>query len=109
MTKPEKKYKGVIVPMVTPLNHDLSIDINGVIKITDRFIETHVAPFLLGTTGESVSLSENQQQEIVKTVVDRVNKRTIVYAGISGNCLAESIERAKKFTDFGVDAVVAHL
>lgn len=109
MNKPDKKYKGVIIPMVTPLTKGLEIDENAVIKLCASFIDSNCAPFLLGTTGESVSIPEQKKRELVKFTVNAVNNKQKVYAGISGNCLEESIDSAKAFADLGVDAVVAHL
>jgi dihydrodipicolinate synthase/N-acetylneuraminate lyase len=104
-----KKHQGVIIPMVTPFNENLLIDLQSIVKIIDTFMEAKVAPFVLGTTGESVSITEPQKALLVKSVVQYVNKRAKTYAGISGNCLQESIDNAKLYANMGVDAVVAHL
>jgi 4-hydroxy-tetrahydrodipicolinate synthase len=100
---------GVIVPMVTPLDHKLSIDIAAVVKILDAFMEAGVSPFILGTTGESVSISNGQKELLVRTVCAHARGHLTIYAGISGNCLSESVNNAKVYSDMGVDAVVAHL
>jgi dihydrodipicolinate synthase/N-acetylneuraminate lyase len=104
-----RKYKGVIVPMVTPFNRDLSIDTKAVKTILDTFLNVNISPFILGTTGESPSIPAKQKIELVKSVVKHMNKKTTIYAGISENCLQESIGKAKLYFDTGVDAVVAHL
>jgi len=109
MTKEEKIFKGVIVPVITPLNADLSVDVGSLEKILDRFIDAGVAPFVLGTTGEAVSLSAKQKETIVKATAEQVSGRLPVFAGVSGNCLVESIESAKIYAGFGASAVVAHL
>ena len=109
MNKMDKKYKGVIVPMVSPVNEDLSIDKVAVHKILDSFMLNGVSPFLLGTNGEAPSLSDTQKSELVKEVVSYVNQKTTVYAGISGNCLEETIRNARIYAQIGVDAMVAHL
>lgn len=109
MKKTDNKYKGIIVPMVTPFNKDLSIDIKSVKKILDTFLKTNISPFILGTTGEYVSVPEKQKTKLVKTVVEYVNKRITVYVGISENCLQDSIDKARIYYDIGVDAAVAHL
>jgi len=109
MTKQIKKYSGVIIPMVTPFNSNSKIDTVAVEKIVNSFIDANVSPFLLGTTGESVSISNDQQLLLVATTIRNIKNKQFVYAGISGNCLEESIENAKLFADLGVDAVVAHL
>ncbi len=105
----KKKYSGVVVPMITPLNDDLSIDINGVNNIIDLFISAGVSPFIIGTTGEAPSLSSQQKEELVKAVVERVDGKDLVYVGISSNCIRESIEDAKKYADLGADVMVATL
>ncbi|UCH14709.1 MAG: dihydrodipicolinate synthase family protein [Bacteroidales bacterium] len=109
MKKTGNQYKGIIVPMVTPFKEDLSIDIQAVKKILDTFLKTNISPFILGTTGESVSVSGKQKARLVKSVVEQVNKKVAVYAGISENCLQESVDRARMYYDMGIDAAVAHL
>lgn len=103
-----KKYRGVIVPMVTPVSEDMSIDQVAVSSIVERFVAAGVAPFLLGTTGESFSVPLKQKHALVNATVKAVKGRALVYAGISSNCLEESISEAKAFADLGVDVVVAH-
>lgn len=101
-------YNGVIVPMITPLREDLSIDKGSVEKILSSFLQVGVSPFLLGTTGESTSLSFQQKEALVRKTVEYIKGRLPVYAGISGNCLEESTTQAILFDQIGVDAVVAH-
>ena len=105
----KNRYKGVIVPMITPLEDDLSIDINGVNNIIDLFLSSGVSPFILGTTGEAPSLSSKQKEDLVKAVVNRVGGKDLVYVGISSNCISESIADAKKYAELGADVMVATL
>ncbi|MBN2215293.1 MAG: dihydrodipicolinate synthase family protein [Bacteroidales bacterium] len=109
MDKPNKKYGGVIVPMVSPVNEDLTIDTDAVHRILDLLINAGVSPFLLGTNGESVSISDAQKLVLVENTVSYVNKKITVFAGISGNCLEESIRNARLYAQTGADVVVAHL
>jgi len=109
MKKNDIKFKGVIVPMITPFNEDLSLDLASTRRILDTFIEANVSLFLLGTTGESVSIPEKQKLQLVKTACRYLKGKIQIFTGISGNCLSESIDQAKSFVQSGVDAVVAHL
>lgn len=109
MKNTDLKFKGVIVPMVTPFNKDLSVDLSAVKTILDTFLKKNISPFLLGTTGESASVSSRQKILLVKSVVEHLNNRVKVYAGISDNSIHESVDKAKIYYDIGVDAVVAHL
>ena len=104
-----KKYHGVIVPMVTPVTADGDIDHSGVRKVADNIIEGGASPFIMGTTGESTSIPDSARAGFVETLIKVAAGRTMAYAGISGNCLATSVELSKKYFDLGIDAVVAHL
>lgn len=109
MITEEKKYSGVIIPMVTPINADLDIDRNAVDSIMKTFTINGVSAFLLGTTGESVSVPDVQKTNLVKWSVESAKNQTMIYAGISGNCLQESINAGNQYADLGVDVLVAHL
>jgi len=63
--KQHKKFKGIIVPAVTPLTKSLDIDEEAVAKMFHHFYEHDVSPFVLGTTGESASVSFPQKQHYV--------------------------------------------
>ena len=107
--KNSKKYHGVVVPMVTPLNKDLSIDLDAVTVLVNHLIGGGCHPFVLGTTGESSSVSFESKVALVKKTVEVVKGKVTVYAGISGNCFQESLDQAKVYADLGVDVLVAHV
>jgi dihydrodipicolinate synthase/N-acetylneuraminate lyase len=104
-----KKYKGIIVPAVTPLTASYAIDEMAVEKIFNNFYAHNISPFILGTTGESASLSIEIKKEYLKAAAKNKKANTVLYAGISSNIIAESIEFAKCCADNGVDAVAATL
>ncbi|MDT0677614.1 dihydrodipicolinate synthase family protein [Autumnicola musiva] len=107
--KDMEKFKGVIVPMITPFTKELDIDQEATRRIVDNLVKNDCAVFILGTTGEALSVSHQKKYDLAKAAVRSANGRKIVYAGISGNCFDESVENAKRFQEMGVDAVVAHL
>lgn len=100
-------YKGVIVPMVSPVKADMSIDTDAIHKIVNLFIENGVTPFIIGSTGEAPSLSRAQRIDLLKATVDAVGGKDLIYAGISGNCLADSIAEGELFAEMGADVLVA--
>lgn len=104
-----KKYSGVVVPMVSPFNSEFSIDVISVEKITAKIVNAGTIPFILGSTGEGPSMSLNQKSELVKTVVSTVKGLTHVYAGLSANSLKMALEEAHLFSDLGADVLVATL
>lgn len=104
-----KKYHGVVVPMVTPLTIDGSIDTAAVERITEFLAVNDVAPLLLGTTGEGNSVSREDGLLLVEEVVKAARGRVKVYAGLTGNCFAEQVTQAEAYTQAGADVIVATL
>lgn len=107
--KKNKKFSGVIVPVVTPLTKSLQIDDAAIGKIFEQFYTHNISPFILGTTGESASLSVDVKEQYVKAAAKHKKSGTVLYAGISSNVLSESIEFAKFCADNAVDAVATTL
>lgn len=107
--KPTTKYQGVVVPMVSPFTAEGRIDEPSVKKVVDYLASAGVAGiFPLGTTGESVSIHADDKRHLIELVVKHTAGRSMVYAGISSNCLRESVELSQFAKTAGVDAVVAH-
>jgi len=104
-----KKYKGIIVPAVTPLTIDYQFDEVAVELIFNRFYQHNLSPFILGTTGESASLPLEIKKKYIRAVAKNKKGGSLLYAGISSNVLTESIYLAKLCADNAVDAVVASL
>ena len=105
----QKKYKGVVVPAVTPLTASLTIDHDAVKRMLANFRQHQVTPFILGTTGESASLSPLVKQDYLQAASHAKKPGDIMYAGISSNILEESIVFADRCFESGVDVVVATL
>ena len=104
-----KKYKGIIVPAITPLTKDFKLDISAVEKLFSNFYKHEVSPFILGTTGESSSLSREMKAEYLSVASKNKKAGTVLYAGISSNVFEEAVEFAKQCAGNGVDAVAATL
>lgn len=104
------KYRGVVVPMISPFTSAGLIDEPAAGRICDHLIAGGVSGiFPLGTTGEAASIHVDDRRQLVAAVVKAVNKRATVYAGIPSNCFRESVEAAAAYKNLGVDAVVAHM
>ncbi len=105
----EKKYRGIIVPAVTPLTTEYKIDEGAVEKLFNSFYENAISPFILGTTGESASIPAQVKMQYLQAANKYKQAGTILYAGISSNVMEESVAFAKLCADNGVDAVAATL
>ncbi|MDB5149079.1 MAG: 4-hydroxy-tetrahydrodipicolinate synthase [Mucilaginibacter sp.] len=107
--KLKKKYNGLVVPSITPLTDSYKLDHEAVEKIFDNIFNYGGVPFILGTTGESASLPNDLKLDFIKLAVSVRQPGRLLYAGISSNCLSDSIELAKRCAGEGIDVAVAHL
>lgn len=105
----KSKYRGVVVPMVTPVTQNGRLDVEAVKRIIDFFAKNEVSPLLMGTTGEGNSVSQTDGRLFVETAVKAADKRITIYAGLTGNCFSEQIEQAEAYTVLGADVIVATL
>jgi len=104
-----KKYQGVVIPAVTPLNADLTLDKAAVERLFTLFREHGAHPFILGTTGEFPSLPGSLKLEYIRLAGRLKRASDQLYVGISANCMADSIEHARIAFDEGADVVVCNL
>lgn len=105
----QKKYKGVVVPMVTPFTAGGKVDEAAVVRICQSFAKHGVSALVLGTTGESASVSSEEGKKVVAAAVKGMGGKAAVYAGISGNVVSQNIDNAKAYFDLGADMVVSVL
>ena len=112
-----KKYRGVVVPMVTPVTKDGALDTSAVVRIIEFFAKAGVSPLLMGTTGEGNSVSQADGLLFVETAVkareqwSMINGQCsmVIYAGLTGNCFSEQLRQAEAYTKAGADVIVATL
>ncbi|UFH52668.1 dihydrodipicolinate synthase family protein [Spirosoma sp. KNUC1025] len=105
----KKKYQGVVVPLVTPLTETYRLDVAATEKMIASLQANEAMPFVLGTTGEATSLPMSVKKAYVRETARLKTADTTLYAGISSNCLEESVDFANYCFDHGVDAVAATL
>ncbi|MGB1101994.1 MAG: 4-hydroxy-tetrahydrodipicolinate synthase [Crocinitomicaceae bacterium] len=102
------KLKGLGVAMVTPFKSDTSIDWDALKKLTNFLIDGGVDYLVVqGTTGESPTISKDEKQKILDTVVTENAGRLPVVFGIGGNATANVINDLKTYNLKGVDAILS--
>jgi 4-hydroxy-tetrahydrodipicolinate synthase len=102
-------FSGIIPPMVTPLLSDnLSLDLDGVKHLIEHLVSGGVhGIFILGTTGESTSLSYKTREQLIVESCKAVNGRVPVFVGITDTSIEESVNLALIAEKAGAAAVVA--
>lgn len=97
--------KGSIVAIVSPMHADGSLDFVCLRKLIDWHIaEGTDAIVIVGTTGESPTVSVEEHCELVRVTVEHANKRIPIIAGTGGNSTTEAIELAEYAKKVGADA-----
>lgn len=82
--------------MVTPFRSDLSLDLDAVQQLATYLVDQGNDGLVVnGTTGESPTTTDHEQELVVRAVVDAVGDRVMVVAGASSNDTVHAIERAK--------------
>jgi len=94
-----------MVALVTPMLEDESVDFDALAKLIEFHIDAGTdAIVAVGTTGESATLNMKEHCQVVKFVVDKVNKRIPVIAGTGANSTSEAIELTQCAKEAGADA-----
>jgi len=103
-----KRFKGSGVAIVTPFKNDSSIDFSALGRVVEHIIQGGINYIVvLGTTGESATLTRDEKKAVVSYVIEAVNGRIPIVAGIGGNNTQEVINTIRH-TDFtGVDGILS--
>lgn len=100
------EIRGIIPPILTPMNEDESINVTALREQVNRQIENGVhALFCFGTNGEGYILNKKEKQLILETVLEETNGRVPVYAGTGCISTKETIEQSKMAMDAGADVL----
>lgn len=100
------ELKGIIPPILTPMNEDESINVAELRNQVDRMIDNGVhALFPFGTNGEGYILNAKEKQLVLETVIEQCNGRIPVYAGTGCISTKETIEQSKMAKDAGADVL----
>lgn len=99
-------FEGSGVALITPFN-DKGVDF----KKLEELLEWHIsmgtdAILICGTTGEAVTMTEEEKKQTIKFTVECVNKRIPVIAGSASNNTLSSINMSKYCESVGVDALL---
>jgi 4-hydroxy-tetrahydrodipicolinate synthase len=102
-----KPLRGIIPPLVTPLLDRDTLDVPGLERLIEHILAGGVhGLFLLGTTGETPSLSHRLRHELIGRVCRQVRGRVPVLVGITDTSFVESVELAQKAAQAGAQALV---
>ena len=103
-----KPIAGSIVALVTPMHEDGSLDREGLGRLIDWQIEEGTQCIgIVGTTGESPTVSVEEHFELIELAVKHTAGRVPVMAGTGGNSTAEAIELSRHAAKVGADCTLS--
>ena len=101
-----KEIKGVIVPMVTPLNPDETVDVGSLRRLVNYLIDSGVhGLWASGTTGEFANLPDAERVRAMEATVDETAGRVPVICNISSASTGMSVALASEVRELGMDGV----
>ena len=99
--------KGSIVALITPFHEDGSINFEKLKELCEWHIQNATdALLILGTTGESSTMTHEEDDAVVKCVLSCVQGRVPVIVGSGSNCTQTMIEKSVKYANMGADALL---
>lgn len=100
--------QGIIPPMITPLNSDLSLDIAHTESLIEHLIAGGVhGIFILGTTGEFAGLSSDVKSDLIRLTCRQMKGRVPILVGVTDCSFVESLDLAAIAKESGAEALVA--
>jgi 4-hydroxy-tetrahydrodipicolinate synthase len=102
-----KKFTGTGVALITPFNSDGSIDFTSLKKLLEHTAAGVDYFVVMGTTGESVTLSKEERKEVLQFVLKNNPKRLPIVYGIGGNNTASVLEEIAATNFKGVAAILS--
>lgn len=100
-------FKGLFTAIITPFLFDGTLDKVSLCKLIEKQIESNVDGIVvMGTTGESPTISTEEHDEIISFCVQYIDGRCKVIAGTGSNCTHEAIHHSLHAEKAGVDGLL---
>ena len=107
MTMKVEWLHGCATALVTPFTSDGAVDRERFRSLVERQIAGGVSLLVpCGTTGESATMTEEEDREVIKLCVETARGRARVIAGTGSNSTAAAVEYSRAARDLGADALL---
>ncbi|MGB6047113.1 MAG: 4-hydroxy-tetrahydrodipicolinate synthase [Flavobacteriales bacterium] len=104
----DNRFRGLGVALVTPFRANGAIDHAALAKVIEHQITGGIDYLVvMGTTGESATISTEEKKQLLAQVIEVVHNRIPIVFGIGGNNTAEVVEQLQAFDMDGVDAILS--
>jgi 4-hydroxy-tetrahydrodipicolinate synthase len=100
--------RGTGVAIVTPFKKNGAIDHEGLKKLVNHLIKGGVEYLVvMGTTGESATLTREEKESVISSVVKETKKRVPLVLGVGGNYTDEIVKAVKKVDTKSFSAILS--
>ena len=100
------EIKGIIPPIITPMNEDETINERELASQVNRLIEAGVhGIFAFGTNGEGYALDRDEKERVLSVVIETTAGRVPVYAGTGCITTRDTIEMSRMAERMGADVL----
>ena len=100
-------FRGSIVALATPFKGDFSIDMDALGRLVDFHLEHGTDGIVpCGCTGEAATLAHEEQEQVIRFVIERVAGRVPVIAGTGSNNTAEALRLTQFAKEAGADGAL---
>ena len=101
------RFQGSYVALVTPFQADGSVDFAKLRELVGWHLAQGTDGIVaLGTTGESSTMSHEEDDEVARCIIETVNGRIPVIVGAGSNCTQTQLEKSRKYHDLGADGLL---
>ena len=104
-----KLFSGTGVAVVTPFREDLTPDFPSLRRIINHLIDGKVEYLVvMGTTGESVTLNQSEQNQVLETFLETSDKRVPIVMGVGGNNTQSICKKAEELSSkYPLDGILS--
>ncbi len=103
-----KKFAGTGIALITPFKKDFSVDVEGLKKVVEFVIDGGVEYLVvLGTTAETATLTQEEKELVITTVVEVNAGRLPLVLGVGGNNTMKVVEELKTRDFSKFDAILS--
>ena len=100
-------FRGSGVALVTPFTKEKDVNYEELGRLIEYQIDGGIdAIIVCGTTGEPVTMTEEERLSVISYTIEKVKKRIPVIAGTGGNCTENVIIFSKRTQDAGADGLL---
>lgn len=104
----QPNFSGVGVAIVTPFHKHGTVDFTSLGKIVDHIVENGVDYIVvLGTTGESVTLTAKEKEAVKNFVIEHVDSRIPIVLGVGGNNTQETVDNIRNLNTDGINGILS--